>query len=119
MIQASDLISGSAKSRSGPMSAQRNLHGYDGPLQFLSPAGNPDEMTTVQVGLQMTLNYLPRGLFHRTLWIHKLKICNFSRISALNFYKKSKIAVSMASVTRLLDYFSICGRTQQWDFAWK
>ena len=50
MIQASDLISGSAKSRSGPMSAQRNLHGYDGPLQFLSPAGNPDEMTTVQVG---------------------------------------------------------------------
>ncbi len=49
MIQASDLISGSAKSRSGPMSAQRNLHGYDGPLQFLSPAGNPDEMTTVQV----------------------------------------------------------------------
>ena len=49
MIQASDLISGSAKSRSGPMSAQRNLHGYDGPLQFLSQAGNPDEMTTVQV----------------------------------------------------------------------
>jgi hypothetical protein len=49
MIQASDLISGSAKTRSGPMSAQRNLHGYDGPLQFLSPAGNPDEMTTVQV----------------------------------------------------------------------
>jgi hypothetical protein len=34
---------------SGPMSAQRNLHGYDGPLQFLSSAGNPDEMTTVQV----------------------------------------------------------------------
>ena len=31
------------------MSAQRNLHGYDGPLQFLSSAGNPDEMTTVQV----------------------------------------------------------------------
>ncbi len=54
-----DLIS---KCVSGPMSAQRNLHGYDGPLQFLSSAGNPDEMTTVQVLSAVTgfLHSVPR-----------------------------------------------------------
>ena len=52
MIQASDLRSGSSKSRAGrPLSAKRELHGYNGPLQYLANKGNPDEqMTTVQVG---------------------------------------------------------------------
>ena len=49
MIQASDLRSGSAKSRGRPLSGKRELHGYDGPMQYLSRAGNPDDMTTVQV----------------------------------------------------------------------
>ncbi len=53
MIQASDLRSGSAKSRSGggrPLSSgRRELHGYDGPMQYLSKGSNPDDMTTVQV----------------------------------------------------------------------
>jgi len=59
MIQASDLRSGSAKSRGGrPLSGRnRDLHGYDGPMQFSLAAGaNPDSaddgggaMTTVQV----------------------------------------------------------------------
>ena len=49
MIQASDLRSGSAKSRGRPLSGkQRELYGYDGPMQYLNK-GNPDDMTTVQV----------------------------------------------------------------------
>ncbi len=51
MIQASDLRSGSAKSRGRPLSSgKRDLHGYDGPMHYLSKASNPDmDMTTVQV----------------------------------------------------------------------
>jgi hypothetical protein len=49
MIQASDLRSGSSKSRGRPLSAKRELHGYNGPLQYLANKGNPDEVTTVQV----------------------------------------------------------------------
>ncbi len=48
MIQASDLRSGSAQSRGRPLSGKRELHGYDGPMQYLNK-GNPDDMTTVQV----------------------------------------------------------------------
>ena len=49
-IELSDLKSG-AKSRPGSSSkGGRELHGYDGPLQYLSSQGNPDSMTTVQVG---------------------------------------------------------------------
>ena len=54
MIQASDLRSGSAKSRGRPLSAKRELHGYDGPMQYLNK-GNPDDMTTVQVMLILNL----------------------------------------------------------------
>jgi hypothetical protein len=50
MIQASDLRSGRSESRGRPLSAaKRELHGYDGPMQYLSSKGNPDDMTTVQV----------------------------------------------------------------------
>ena len=50
LIQASDLKSASSVKRSGgrPLSGRRELHGYEGPLQFLH-GNNPDEMTTVQV----------------------------------------------------------------------
>ncbi|XP_040580920.1 protein king tubby 1 isoform X2 [Lepeophtheirus salmonis] len=49
MIQASDLKSGSAKTRGRPMSGRKEIHGYDGPLQYLNQ-GNPDSaMTSVQV----------------------------------------------------------------------
>jgi len=47
-IQLSDLKSGSAISKRPLSSGKRELHGYDGPLQYLSQ-GNPDSMTTVQV----------------------------------------------------------------------
>ncbi|XP_023348185.1 protein king tubby 1 [Eurytemora carolleeae] len=47
-IQLSDLKSGSALSKRPLSSGKRELHGYDGPLQYLSQ-GNPDSMTTVQV----------------------------------------------------------------------
>jgi len=60
MIQASDLKSGVAKTRGRPLSARRELHGYDGPLQFLSQTGNPDEMTTVQVSAGLkSKNFAP------------------------------------------------------------
>ena len=49
-IQLSDLKSGSALSKRPLSSGKRELHGYDGPLQYLSQ-GNPDSMTTVQVGV--------------------------------------------------------------------
>ena len=50
MIQASDLRSGSAKSRGRPLSGKRELHGYDGPMAYLAKGANPDvDMTTVQV----------------------------------------------------------------------
>merc|ERR1719450_1997108 len=45
-IELNDLKAG-GKSRPGS-SNKRELHGYDGPLQYLSQ-GNPDSMTTVQV----------------------------------------------------------------------
>eukprot|EP00096_Caligus_rogercresseyi_P012706 TRINITY_DN5416_c0_g1_i1.p1 TRINITY_DN5416_c0_g1~~TRINITY_DN5416_c0_g1_i1.p1 ORF type:complete len:495 (+),score=134.34 TRINITY_DN5416_c0_g1_i1:138-1622(+) len=49
MIQASDLKSGVAKTRGRPMSGRKEIHGYDGPLQYLNQ-GNPDSaMTSVQV----------------------------------------------------------------------
>jgi hypothetical protein len=49
LIQASDLKSASSVKRGGrPLSGRRELHGYDGPMQFLH-GNNPDEMTTVQV----------------------------------------------------------------------
>jgi hypothetical protein len=52
MLQSSsDLRAPSAKSRGSsakPMSAKRELHGYDGPMQYFNK-GNPDDMTTVQV----------------------------------------------------------------------
>ena len=49
LIQASDLKSASSVKRGGrPLSGRKELHGYEGPLQFLHGA-NPDEMTTVQV----------------------------------------------------------------------
>ena len=52
-IELSDLKSG-AKSRPGSSSkGGRELHGYDGPLQYLSSQGNPDSMTTVQVNQEM------------------------------------------------------------------
>ena len=47
-IELNDLKAGGGKSRPGS-SNKRELHGYDGPLQYLSQ-GNPDSMTTVQVG---------------------------------------------------------------------
>jgi len=46
-IELSDLKSGGGKGRPGS-SGKRELHGYDGPLQYLAQ-GNPDSMTTVQV----------------------------------------------------------------------
>ena len=46
-IELNDLKAGGGKSRPGS-SNKRELHGYDGPLQYLSH-GNPDSMTTVQV----------------------------------------------------------------------
>ena len=45
-IELNDLKAG-GKSRPSS-SSKRELHGYDGPLQYLSQ-GNPDSMTTVQV----------------------------------------------------------------------
>ena len=49
LIQASDLKSASSVKRGArPLSGRRELHGYEGPLQFLH-GNNPDEMTTVQV----------------------------------------------------------------------
>ena len=50
-IELNDLkAGGGGKSRPGS-SNKRELHGYDGPLQYLSQ-GNPDSMTTVQVSPQ-------------------------------------------------------------------
>merc|ERR550539_117409 len=46
-IELNVLKAGGGKSRPGS-SNKRELHGYDGPLQYLSQ-GNPDSMTTVQV----------------------------------------------------------------------
>lgn len=47
-IELNDLKAG-AQSRPGS-SSKRELHGYDGPLQYLAQTGNPDSaMTTVQV----------------------------------------------------------------------
>ena len=49
LIQASDLKSASSVKRGNrPLSGRRELHGYEGPLQFLQ-GNNPDDMTTVQV----------------------------------------------------------------------
>ena len=49
LIQASDLKSASSVKRGArPLSGRRELHGYEGPMQFLH-GNNPDEMTTVQV----------------------------------------------------------------------
>ena len=45
-IELSDLKSGGNTRPSS--SSKRELHGYDGPLQYLSQ-GNPDSMTAVQV----------------------------------------------------------------------
>ena len=51
LIQASDLKSASSVKRgASPLSGRRELHGYEGPLQFLH-GNNPDEMTTVQVDI--------------------------------------------------------------------
>ena len=59
-IELSDLKSG-AKSRPGSSSkGGRELHGYDGPLQYLSSQGNPDSMTTVQVSVVMMRGRPPR-----------------------------------------------------------
>lgn len=48
MIQASDLRNGgSAKSRA-PMGSKKELHGYDGPLQFsMSVDSNPDQVISI------------------------------------------------------------------------
>ncbi|XP_063236383.1 protein king tubby [Bacillus rossius redtenbacheri] len=55
MVQASDVRSASAKSRNGfrPQAASaqarpRELHGYDGPLQYTMPPGNPDSVIPLQ-----------------------------------------------------------------------
>nr|CAD7400184.1 unnamed protein product [Timema poppensis] len=55
MVQASDARSTSAKARNGlaarPISTQnrgRELHGYDGPLQFTMSPENPDSVIAVQ-----------------------------------------------------------------------
>lgn len=50
-IELNDLKSGTSTARGRPASSgsKRELHGYDGPLQYLSSQGNPDSMTTVQV----------------------------------------------------------------------
>ena len=44
------------KSRARPLSARRELHGYDGPMLYLNQSSNPDAMTTVQVSVQQTIN---------------------------------------------------------------
>jgi len=52
-IELSDLKSGGGVggggTRPSSSTSKRELHGYDGPLQYLSQQGNPDSMTTVQV----------------------------------------------------------------------
>ena len=56
LIQASDLKSASSVKRGArPLSGRRELHGYEGPLQFLQ-GNNPDEMTTVQVNISQSLH---------------------------------------------------------------
>lgn len=47
-IELSDLKSGGGARPSSSSGTRRELHGYDGPLQYLAQ-GNPDSMTTVQV----------------------------------------------------------------------
>ena len=50
-IELSDLKSGGGRgTRPSSSTSKRELHGYDGPLQYLSQQGNPDSMTAVQVG---------------------------------------------------------------------
>ena len=44
------------KSRARPLSARRELHGYDGPMLYLNQSSNPDAMTTVQVSVQQKIN---------------------------------------------------------------
>ena len=44
------------KSRARPLSARRELHGYDGPMLYLNQGSNPDAMTTVQVSVQQKIN---------------------------------------------------------------
>ena len=57
LIQASDLKSASSIKRGNrPLSGRRELHGYEGPLQFLQ-GNNPDDMTTVQVFLRYQTNF--------------------------------------------------------------
>jgi len=48
-IELNDLKSGAVRGRPASSGAKRELHGYDGPLQYLASQGNPDAMTTVQV----------------------------------------------------------------------
>ena len=63
LIQASDLKSASSVKRGNrPLSGRRELHGYEGPLQFLQ-GNNPDDMTTVQV-LECEF-YFMNVLFHK------------------------------------------------------
>ncbi len=74
LIQASDLRSASSVKRGGrPLSGRRELHGYEGPLQFLH-GNNPDDMTTVQV---MDVARESSKVLHPT--------CNNRRIGFLGF----------------------------------
>ena len=65
LIQASDLKSASSVKRGArPLSGRRELHGYEGPLQFLQ-GNNPDEMTTVQVN---NMNERQWNQWKRVFW---------------------------------------------------
>ena len=69
LIQASDLKSASSVKRGArPLSGRRELHGYEGPLQFLH-GNNPDEMTTVQVDIQFFSSTI-HGFYNN--WIGRL-----------------------------------------------
>ena len=62
LIQASDLKSASSVKRGNrPLSGRRELHGYEGPLQFLQ-GNNPDDMTTVQV---LECEFYFMNVFHK------------------------------------------------------
>ena len=78
LIQASDLKSASSVKRGArPLSGRRELHGYEGPLQFLQ-GNNPDEMTTVQVNNSTHIRF-PLG--HQIKYfIVKSKKCCYAKV---------------------------------------
>ena len=77
-IELSDLKSGGGGggggTRPSSSTSKRELHGYDGPLQYLSQQGNPDSMTTVQVGQHQPCSQ------QLSFWLYQMRTSTFKNI---------------------------------------